>query len=83
MPWLLPSVCYLAAEFIDHLKKQHEDRLLQLEQKQGDSTKQERDRIRKEFTAIEISREEEKCVRVAALCHDLGNYIISLLAKYD
>ena len=75
MLWLLPSVCHLAAEFIDHLRKQHEDRLLQL--KQGDSTdsEQERDRIRNELEAIEISAEEEMCVRIAALCHDLGDYL--------
>ena len=40
------SVCYIAGEFIQHL--------------------------RKKSCHIEISPEEEYCVRVAALCHDLG-----------
>ena len=50
------SVCHLAGEFINHLRKR--------QQKEYESTLKE--------GGVEISYKDELCVRLAGLCHDLG-----------
>ena len=82
------SVCYLAAEFIDHLKKQENDRdehfNKELKKKRENLEKEEEEKLKdlekeeKELqqkqSEVRISREEELCVRIAGLCHGLGMY---------
>ena len=56
------SVCYIAGEFIQHLRKKI-DHINKNREEKG---------LKKLEENIEILPKEEYCVRVAALCHDLG-----------
>ena len=53
------SVCYIAGEFMQHLRQQQNDIM-----KQRDIA---------DANYIDIPELDEWCVRVAGLCHDLGH----------
>jgi HD superfamily phosphohydrolase len=59
------SVCYLAGKFARHLQVLQKD--FEDQQQQQGTEDQHND-----VQDIKISEKEEKCLRLAGLCHDLG-----------
>jgi hypothetical protein len=58
----------LAGKFVRHLQRQQKDiegqKMVTEDQQQRDEDKEKQD--------IGVSEKEEKCLRLAGLCHDLG-----------
>jgi hypothetical protein len=76
--WYLHNcrVCYLAGEFAHHLEVLQKDFEQQCQQQQD--TKQQNTEVQQQKDISDkavpdiISEKEERCLRLAGLCHDLG-----------